>query len=61
MLDKKIAIFQGKQIRRHWDDQKELWYFSVVDIVEILSGSSIPRRYWSDLKIKLKNERNHFY
>ncbi|MFA5188288.1 MAG: BRO family protein [Patescibacteria group bacterium] len=57
----KIALFEGKTIRRYWDQQKELWYFSVVDVVAILTGSSIPRRYWSDLKIKLKNEGSQVY
>ncbi|PIT93680.1 hypothetical protein COU00_03040 [Candidatus Falkowbacteria bacterium CG10_big_fil_rev_8_21_14_0_10_43_11] len=59
--NKAIAIFEGKQIRRHWDEDKELWYFSVIDIVEALTGSSIPRRYWSDLKNKLKNEGSELY
>ena len=57
----KIAIFQGKKIRRHWDERKELWYFSVVDVVEILTGSTIPRRYWSDLKVKLQSEGSEVY
>jgi len=61
MAEHKIAIFQGKQIRRHWDDQKELWYFSVVDVVAVLTGSTIPRRYWSDLKIKLQKEGSEAY
>jgi hypothetical protein len=59
--NKAIAIFEGKKIRRHWDEEKELWYFSVIDIVETLTGSSIPRRYWSDLKNKLKNEGSQVY
>lgn len=50
----KIAIFEGKRICRHWDNEKELWYFSVVDVVGALTGSSIPRRYRSDFKIKLR-------
>ncbi|MCU0653265.1 MAG: hypothetical protein MUD10_03330 [Candidatus Pacebacteria bacterium] len=58
---KAIAIFEGSQIRRHWDDAKEMWYFSVVDIVQALTGSTIPRRYWSDLKIKMKNEGSQVY
>jgi len=58
---KKIAIFEGNQIRRRWDEEKELWYFSVVDIILVLTGSSIPRRYWSDLKNKLKNEGSEVY
>ncbi|PIZ95502.1 MAG: hypothetical protein COX81_00735 [Candidatus Magasanikbacteria bacterium CG_4_10_14_0_2_um_filter_37_12] len=58
---KQIAIFEGKNIRRQWDDEKELWYFSVIDVVEVLTGSTIPRRYWSDLKGKLKNEGSEVY
>jgi len=59
--NKVIAIFEGQQIRRHWDDEKELWFFSVIDMITILTGSSIPRRYWSDLKTKLKNEGSQLY
>lgn len=51
-----IKIFEDKKVRTHWDAEKEEWYFSVVDIVEVLSGSSQPRKYWSDLKKKLKDE-----
>ena len=51
-----LAIFQGKKVRRHWDKEKELWYFSIVDVVDILTESSTPKRYWSDLKIKLHKE-----
>lgn len=58
---KRIAIFNKKQIRRVWDEDKELWYFSIIDIVEILTDSAIPRRYWSDLKIKLKKEGSEVY
>jgi DNA-damage-inducible protein D len=61
MAEPKIAIFEGKKIRRHWDDKKELWYFSVIDVVETLTGSTIPRRYWSDLKIKLQKEGSEVY
>lgn len=57
----KIAIFEGKKIRQHWDDAKELWYFSIVDVVEILTGSTIPRRYWSDLKGQLEKEGSQMY
>ncbi len=56
-----IAIFAGKHIRRHWDEEKELWYFAVVDVVKAITDSSIPRRYWSDLKNKLKNEGSEVY
>ena len=50
----KIVVFQEKQIRRVW--HKEEWWFSVIDVVEILSESKNSRRYWSDLKRKLKKE-----
>ena len=56
-----IVLFNQKEIRRIWDEKKELWYFSIVDIIEILTDSSIPRRYWSDLKGKLKNEGSEVY
>lgn len=51
-----LTIFQNKQIRRHRDEHAEKWYFSVVDIVSIASGSDRPRKYWSDLKAKLLKE-----
>ncbi|OGE62536.1 hypothetical protein A3J19_05210 [Candidatus Daviesbacteria bacterium RIFCSPLOWO2_02_FULL_41_8] len=57
----KLAIFEGKEIRRHWNEKEEKWYFSVVDIIQVLTGSSIPRRYWSDLKNKLVKEGSEVY
>ena len=51
---KNIAIFEDKEVRRAWHDEQ--WYFSVVNIVAILSESPNPRRYWSDLKRKLISE-----
>ncbi|HRZ30515.1 MAG TPA: Bro-N domain-containing protein, partial [Candidatus Paceibacterota bacterium] len=56
MKNTNLAIFEGKGIRRHWDEEKELWFFSVVDVVEILAQNSRPRKYWDDLKRKLKQE-----
>ena len=52
----KIAIFEGKKIRRHWDENKEKWYFSVSDIVAVLSNSTDPLAYWRKLKERLKKE-----
>jgi len=52
----KIQLFESKEIRSHWDEDNELWYFSVIDIVSILTQSSNPRKYWSVLKTRLKNE-----
>jgi len=54
--NKIVAIFEGSQIRRHWDAEKELWYFSVMDIIQVLTKTDRPRKYWNDLKTKLKNE-----
>jgi len=59
--DSSIILFRQKKVRRHWDKAKELWYFSIIDVIEILTDSSIPRRYWSDLKNKLKNEGSEVY
>jgi hypothetical protein len=52
----KIQLFEEKQVRTIWDEEKETWYISIVDVIEALTGSDRPRKYWSDLKIKLKNE-----
>ena len=51
-----IKLFEGNQIRSVWDNEQEEWYFSVVDVVAVLTGSANPRRYWSDLKRKLQVE-----
>jgi len=51
-----IKLFESKQVRTVWSEDDEKWYFSIVDIIEILTGSDRPRKYWSDLKTKLKNE-----
>lgn len=55
-MKKKIAIFEGRKIRRRWDGKEEKWYFSVVDVVAVLSQSSDPRNYWKVLKNRLKQE-----
>ena len=51
-----IKLFQSQAIRSHWDADKEEWYFSVIDIIQALTGNNRPRKYWSDLKNKLKRE-----
>lgn len=52
----KIKLFEQKQVRTHWDAENEEWYFSVVDVVEVLTESPSPRKYWSVLKTRLKKE-----
>ncbi len=52
----KIAIFDGKRIRRVWDDKKELWYFAVVDVIAALTRSDNPQVYWRVFKKRLIDE-----
>ena len=52
----KIKLFENKKIRYVWNADEEDWYFSVVDIVEVLTESDRPRKYWNDLKKKLEEE-----
>lgn len=56
-----IKLFEQKQVRTHWDEEQQKWYFSVIDVIEILTGSSVPKRYWSDLKKKLTKEGSQLY
>lgn len=51
-----IKLFETKKVRSHWDGEKETWYFSVIDVIEILTDSPRPRKYWSALKTKLQSE-----
>ena len=52
----KIAIFEGRKIRRHWDEKREKWYFPVVDVIATLSSSENPQVYWRVLKKRLLDE-----
>ena len=54
-------LFDGKEIRSIWDVEKEDYYFSVVDVVSVLTDVNIPKRYWSDLKRKLVDEGSELY
>ncbi len=56
-----IELFENKEIRTAWDNEKEEWYFAIVDVCEVLSDTDNPRRYWSDLKRKLKAEGSELY
>ena len=53
-----IKLFNDKQIRTHWDDENEKWYFSIIDVVGALSESIDPQSYWRKLKQRLKEEGN---
>lgn len=52
----KITIFEGKKIRRLWNEKEEKWYFSVVDVVTTLTNSTNPRKYWNKLAERLRKE-----
>ena len=54
-------LFEGKEIRSIWDSEKEEYYFSVVDVISVLTDSNIPKRYWTDLKRKLTEEGSELY
>jgi hypothetical protein len=51
-----IQLFEDKKVRTIWDAEQEKWYVSIVDVIQILTNSERPRKYWSDLKIKLHKE-----
>ena len=64
-MDNKLAtitnLFEGKEIRSIWDAENDDYYFSVIDVIQVLTDSNIPKRYWTDLKRKLINEGSELY
>ena len=60
-LDTITNLFQGSEIRSIWDSEKEDYYFSVVDVIAVLTESNVPKRYWTDLKKKLIEEGSQLY
>jgi hypothetical protein len=56
MREKSLAVFENHQIRRHYDEQTETWYFSVIDVAAALTDSVNPRDYWFKMKIRVKTE-----
>ena len=55
-MDSETKLFEGNHIRSVWDNEKEEWFFSIIDIIGALTESKNPRRYWSDLKRKMNDE-----
>ena len=51
-----IKLFENKKIRSEWNEQKHQWYFSIIDVIEVLTDSPRPRKYWNALKTKLLEE-----
>ena len=58
MKKEAIKLFEERKVRTIWDDTHEKWYFSIVDVVAILTDSSNPQTYWRVLKKRLKEEGN---
>ena len=56
-----VKLFESKKVRTHWDEEKELWYFSIIDVIEALTATDRPRKYWNDLKTKLKKEGSELF
>lgn len=56
-----IKLFGEKKVRSVWNEDEQQWYFSIIDIIEVLTESTVPKRYWSDLKKKLINEGSQTY
>ena len=48
-----IKLFESQKVRSDWSELEQQWYFSVIDVIEILTGSPRPRKYWNALKTKL--------
>ena len=51
-----IKLFEQRKVRTHWDEENQKWFFSIIDVIEILTGSPRPRKYWNALKTKLQQE-----
>ena len=55
-MKNEVKLFEQQKVRTDWDGKEEKWYFSIIDVIQILTESNNPRRYWSDLKRKLEQE-----
>ena len=57
-MTNQIKLFNRQKVRTHWDKKQEMWYFSIVDVIGVLTESPDPRNYWKVLKHRLKKEGN---
>ena len=55
-MSNKIKLFEQQKVRTHWDEKEEKWYFSIIDVVAILTDSTNPRDYWFKMKQRVKTE-----
>ena len=51
-----VQLFEQKKVRSHYDAENEIWYFSVIDVIQILTDSANPRDYWYKMKIRVKTD-----
>ena len=56
MKENNIKLFEGRQIRTKWDEEIQDYYYSIIDVIAVLTESKRPEKYWSDLKSKLNKE-----
>jgi len=56
MNKNQIQVFEDRKVRSVWDAEQEKWYISVIDVIEVLTESERPRKYWDDMKRKLRLE-----
>ena len=55
-MKNEVKLFEQQKVRTHWDEEQQKWFFSIIDVIEILTGTDRGRKYWNDLKTKLKKE-----
>ena len=55
-MKNEVKLFEQQKVRTHWDEKNQKWFFSIIDVIEILTGTDRGRKYWNDLKTKLKKE-----
>ena len=55
-MKNEVKLFEQQKVRTHWDEKEEKWYFSVIDVISILTESSNPRDYWFKMKTRVKTE-----
>ena len=60
-MENKIKVFENRQVRTLWNAEEEEWYFSVIDVVAVLTNSTNPRKYWSVLKTRLRRLRRRLF
>ena len=59
-MENKIKVFENRQVRTLWNAEEEEWYFSVIDVVAVLTNSTNPRKYWSVLKTRFRSVSFYF-